>query len=98
MLLPLWTSLLVRTAAWFILLQDQGMINRTLIGARLIDGPLPLIFNRAGVVDRDDARAAAVHGAADLQRPVDDPEEPDAGGGLAWARARCGPSGASSCR
>lgn len=26
-LLPLWTSLLVRTAAWFILLQEKGLIN-----------------------------------------------------------------------
>lgn len=49
-LLPLWTSLLVRTAAWFILLQDQGVINRTLIDIGLIQGPLPLIFNRAGVI------------------------------------------------
>ncbi|MDF1599618.1 ABC transporter permease [Mesorhizobium sp. YIM 152430] len=49
-LLPLWTSLLVRTAAWFILLQNEGIINRTLIGLGWIDGPLPLIFNRLGVV------------------------------------------------
>ncbi|BDA84202.1 ABC transporter permease [Aureimonas sp. SA4125] len=49
-LLPLWTSLLVRTAAWFILLQDQGIINRTLIDLGLISGPLPLIFNRVGVI------------------------------------------------
>lgn len=49
-LLPLWTSLLVRTAAWFILLQNEGLINKTLIGFGWIDGPLPLIFNRLGVV------------------------------------------------
>lgn len=49
-LLPLWTSLLVRTAAWFILLQNEGIINNTLIGLGWIDGPLPLIFNRLGVV------------------------------------------------
>ena len=49
-LLPLWTSLLVRTAEWFILLQDQGLINRTLMDLGLISGPLPLIFNRAGVI------------------------------------------------
>lgn len=49
-LLPLWTSLLVRTAAWFILLQNEGIINKTLIGFGWIDGPLPLIFNRLGVV------------------------------------------------
>lgn len=49
-LLPLWTSLLVRTAAWFILLQDQGLINSALITLGLIDSPLPLIFNRTGVI------------------------------------------------
>lgn len=49
-LLPLWTSLLVRTAAWFILLQDNGLINGALQGLGLTDGPLPLIFNRTGVV------------------------------------------------
>jgi putative spermidine/putrescine transport system permease protein len=49
-LLPLWTSLLVRTAAWFILLQDNGLINSLLITLRLTDKPLPLIFNRLGVV------------------------------------------------
>ncbi|WP_279478735.1 ABC transporter permease [Aureimonas sp. SK2] len=49
-LLPLWTSLLVRTAAWFILLQDQGVINGALQAIGLTNGPLPLIFNRTGVV------------------------------------------------
>ena len=49
-LLPLWTSLLVRTAAWFILLQEQGLINDLLRGIGLIDAPLPLIFNRTGVI------------------------------------------------
>jgi putative spermidine/putrescine transport system permease protein len=49
-LLPLWTSLLVRTAAWFILLQEQGLINSALIDLHIISNPLPLIFNRAGVI------------------------------------------------
>ncbi|MFA1625714.1 ABC transporter permease [Rhizobium mongolense] len=49
-LLPLWTSLLVRTAAWFILLQEKGLINDLLQTLGLIDGPLPLIFNRTGVI------------------------------------------------
>lgn len=49
-LLPLWTSLLVRTAAWFILLQDQGLINDALRAIGLIEQPLHLIFNRMGVV------------------------------------------------
>lgn len=49
-LLPLWTSLLVRTAAWYIILQDNGLINMMLQAIGLTDGPLPLIFNRLGVV------------------------------------------------
>jgi putative spermidine/putrescine transport system permease protein len=49
-LLPLWTSLLVRTAAWFILLQDNGLINATLMAIGLTGSPIPLIFNRLGVV------------------------------------------------
>lgn len=49
-LLPLWTSLLVRTAAWFILLQDTGLINSTLMFLGLTTQPIALIFNRVGVV------------------------------------------------
>ncbi|MFZ1467867.1 MAG: ABC transporter permease [Paracoccaceae bacterium] len=49
-LLPLWTSLLVRTAAWMIILQDSGIINQTLLGLGIISEPLVLIFNRFGVV------------------------------------------------
>lgn len=49
-LLPLWTSLLVRTAAWMIILQDNGIINQTLMGLGLTSQPLALIYNRFGVV------------------------------------------------
>ncbi len=49
-LLPLWTSLLVRTAAWLILLQDNGLINQMLRAIGLIDSPLALIYNRTGVL------------------------------------------------
>lgn len=49
-LIPLWTSLLVRTAAWVVLLQNEGLINGALQAMGLIENPLPLIFNRTGVV------------------------------------------------
>jgi putative spermidine/putrescine transport system permease protein len=49
-LVPLWTSLLVRTTAWFVLLQNEGLINGALQAMGLTDSPLPLIFNRTGVV------------------------------------------------
>jgi putative spermidine/putrescine transport system permease protein len=49
-LLPFWTSLLVRTTAWFVLLQDNGVINESLQVMHLTDEPLRLIFSRFGTV------------------------------------------------
>ncbi|AOE83078.1 ABC transporter permease [Pseudomonas sp. TCU-HL1] len=48
-LLPFWTSILVRVAAWIVLLQSGGLINGALIKLGLIDQPLQLVFNRTGV-------------------------------------------------
>ena len=48
-LLPFWTSLLVRTASWIVLLQREGPVNDTLHWLGLIDAPLALVYNRAGV-------------------------------------------------
>ncbi|WP_448956594.1 ABC transporter permease [Labrys neptuniae] len=48
-LLPFWTSLLVRTSAWVVLLQDNGIINSLLMWSGLTDRPIHLIFNRIGV-------------------------------------------------
>ncbi len=52
MLLPFWTSLLVRTSAWVVLLQSRGVVNSALIWAGLVDPaqPLDLIYNRIGVL------------------------------------------------
>ncbi|MGE0237195.1 MAG: ABC transporter permease [Parvibaculaceae bacterium] len=49
-LVPFWTSLLVRTTAWFVLLQDNGPINGFIQYLNLSDGPLKLIFSRFGTV------------------------------------------------
>jgi putative spermidine/putrescine transport system permease protein len=48
-LLPFWTSLLVRTVAWVVLLQREGVVNGALQGAGLVDEPLKMIFNRFAV-------------------------------------------------
>ncbi|WP_374442936.1 ABC transporter permease [Stella sp.] len=48
-LVPFWTSLLVRTTAWVVLLQREGVINAALRGIGLIDAPLPMIYNRFAV-------------------------------------------------
>jgi putative spermidine/putrescine transport system permease protein len=49
-LLPFWTSALVRSAAWLVLLQREGLINATLLSLGLATQPQELIFNRLGVV------------------------------------------------
>jgi putative spermidine/putrescine transport system permease protein len=49
-LLPLWTSLLVRTTAWVVLLQSNGVINDVLMAMHLTAERLQLIFTRVGTV------------------------------------------------
>jgi putative spermidine/putrescine transport system permease protein len=49
-LVPFWTSILVRVAAWIVLLQSEGLVNRGLMGLGVINEPLALLFNRTGVV------------------------------------------------
>lgn len=49
-LVPLWTSVLVRSYAWIILLQRTGIVNSTLIDLGLIDQPLRLIYTEGAVL------------------------------------------------
>jgi putative spermidine/putrescine transport system permease protein len=49
-LLPFWTSLLVRTTAWIVLLQTYGVINDLALWVGLLDERVQLIFNRLGTV------------------------------------------------
>lgn len=51
-LLPFWTSLLVRTTSWMVLLQSQGVINDMLVWLGLIgeNGRLQMIYNQTGTI------------------------------------------------
>ena len=49
-LLPLWTSLLVRTYAWLVLLQRTGLINRWAMQLGLWDEPVALVHNLTGTL------------------------------------------------
>ncbi|WP_299281341.1 ABC transporter permease [uncultured Tateyamaria sp.] len=51
-LLPFWTSLLVRTSAWKVMLQQQGVINDVLVWIGLVadDGRLIMINNQFGTI------------------------------------------------
>ncbi|MDH7787438.1 ABC-type spermidine/putrescine transport system permease subunit I [Ochrobactrum sp. 19YEA23] len=49
-LVPFWTSGLVRTFAWLIILQRNGVVNKTLAFLGVIDRPLALVHNTTGTV------------------------------------------------
>lgn len=49
-LVPFWSSLLVRTFAWEVILRDTGVINSLLLGWGIISQPLGLIRNTLGVI------------------------------------------------
>ncbi len=48
--LPLLTSVVVRTFSWIVILGREGVINATLIGAGLIDRPIPLLQTEHGLI------------------------------------------------
>ena len=49
-MLPFWTSFLIRTYAWMFLLRDTGLVNSTLQALHIIQSPLPLLFNTGAVI------------------------------------------------
>jgi len=49
-MLPFWTSFLVRTYAWMFLLRDTGLVNTSLQKLGVIHGPLPLLYNDGAVI------------------------------------------------
>jgi putative spermidine/putrescine transport system permease protein len=49
-LLPFWTALLVRTTAWIVILQREGMLNSALLWLGVTSKPIELIFNRTGLL------------------------------------------------
>lgn len=49
-ILPFWTNFLIRTYAWIVLLNREGVVNRSLQSLGIVDGPLPLLYNDFAVV------------------------------------------------
>lgn len=49
-IIPFWTSVLVRSYAWLVLLQRRGLVNQTLLDLGIIDQPLNLMHNTTGTV------------------------------------------------
>src|ERR1700688_498806 len=48
-ILPFWTSFLIRVYAWIALLQPSGLINRLLLALGFVEAPLPLLYNEFSV-------------------------------------------------
>ncbi|MCX6592570.1 MAG: ABC transporter permease [Acidobacteria bacterium] len=49
-IMPFWTSFLIRTYAWLFLLRDTGLLNTVLQATGMISEPLPLLYNDGAVV------------------------------------------------
>ena len=49
-ILPYFTSVIVRTYAWMVILGRNGLINQVLLGVGLVSEPVDLLYNRTGVV------------------------------------------------
>lgn len=49
-MLPFWSNYLIRTYAWIVLLNREGLINKALTGAGLIDQPLNILYNEFAVI------------------------------------------------
>ena len=48
--IPFWTSFLIRTYAWMMILRTEGLVNTLLLQAGLIDAPLNLLYNEFAVM------------------------------------------------
>ncbi|TPQ51727.1 ABC transporter permease [Prosthecomicrobium hirschii] len=49
-LVPFWTSGLVRTFSWLIILQRNGLVNKALVATGLVERPIPLVHNMTGTI------------------------------------------------
>lgn len=49
-MLPLWSNYLIRTYAWMVMLNNEGLINRVLMGLGIVDAPLPLLYNDFAII------------------------------------------------
>jgi spermidine/putrescine transport system permease protein len=49
-IIPFWTNFLVRTYAWMFILRGEGLLNRALIAAGVIDAPLEILYTNTAVL------------------------------------------------
>ena len=76
-LMPLLTSVVIRTFAWIVILAREGVINQTLLALGLTATPLNLLQTELGLVHRADADRDAADAAAAADHHEPDRPEPD---------------------
>jgi putrescine transport system permease protein len=76
--LPFWTSFLIRIYAWINILQRDGLLNQLLLALRIVDEP-PAWLDRYRGLYRHRLFLSAVHGAADLRHAGKDGRDADRG-------------------
>ena len=66
--LPFWTSFLIRVYAWINILQHDGLLNQALLALRIVDAPVVVAGDRLRGLYRHRLFVFPVHGAAALRR------------------------------
>ena len=79
MILPFWTSFLIRVYAWIGILRPEGFLNHYLQGAGLISQPLTILNTEYAVFHRAGLYLPALHGAAALCHAGADGSDADRG-------------------
>ena len=90
---PFWTSFLIRIYAWIAILKPEGLLNAGLLRLGLIAQPLEHPEHRGRRPDRPRLRLPALHGAAALRGAEPAGSAPARGGGRPRRRRRPGCSG-----
>ena len=97
-ILPFWTSFLIRVYAWIGILRSEGLLNQALLALGIIAEPLDHPQHGHGRLYRHRLRVSAVHGAAALRHPRAVRRHAHRGGRRISARRRGRRSGRSPCR
>ena len=91
--LPFWTSFLIRVYAWINILQRDGLLNEVLLRLHVIDAPVVLAVVRHRGLYRHGLFLFAVHGAAALRHAREDGRKPAGSRGRSRLPAHGGRSG-----
>ena len=91
-MVPFWTSFLIRTYAWVTILKSEGLLNSLLLQLQLIAEPLEMLYTPGAGRAGPRLHVPAVHDPADLLERREARRRADRGRARPRRRARCAPS------